>query len=374
MARVGDENRCTWNKYEYYMMMYSAIYTRMTESGVAVSDTKKLFFDIHGNEVSENDPRQYGNGTFFKVVEPEWILFVDETGANTYMKKDGQIGSKRYIVGCDQVETSQKGAVQDLHFTTLVFQCATGSPVMVAVVLKSQKDTASDLPITNTAGFDITVPLRHGATDGAMGGGPVCSFRGKEIPSFVTCSPNASITSQILADMLAYLDKMEIYDRNEGISPFLLLDGHHSRMEPPFLEYINNPDTEWFVCIGVPYGSHIWQVADSSQCNGAYKTAFAKYKQKVCDMKPESKKGWRDSDILPIVRHAFNESFAKEASVRHAVASRGWNPLNYALLSHPNIKASKPKEWRTENDDATSVAVTNQTSEPKYRYVRFTVR
>ena len=374
IARVGDENRCTWNKYEYYSMMYTAIYSRMEDAGVAVFDqSKKTFYDFHGNEVSENDPARYGNGTHFKVLEPEWILFVDETGANTNMKKDGQVGSKKYIVGRDQVETSRKGAVQDLHFTTLVFQCATGAPVMVAVVLKSQKQSANDLPLTTTAGFDITVPLRLGADDtetlemnmmdgGAMSGGPVCSFRGKEIPTFVACSQNASITSQILADMLAYLDKLEVYDRKEGISPFLLLDGHHSRMEAPFLEYVNNAETEWFVCIGVPYGSHMWQVADSSQCNGAYKTAIAKYKQKVYDMKPEAKKAWRDSDVLPIVKHAFKESFAKESSVKHAVASRGWNPLNYALLNHPDIKASMPKEWeqQSNDDDDASVVVTNQ--------------
>ena len=156
---------------------------------------------------------------------------------------------------------------------------------------------------------------------------------------------------------------MKIYDRDEGLSPFLLLDGHHSRMEPPFLEYINQPETEWFVCIRVPYGSHVWQVADSSQCNGAYKTAIAKYKQKVYDMKPEGKKGWRDSDILPIVKHAFVESFAKQSSVKNAVASRGWNPLNYALLDHPDIKSSMPKEWQTsENCDSASVVVTNQTN------------
>ena len=376
IARVGDENRCTWNKYEYYSMMYTSIYTRMTEAGVAVFDeSKKTFYDFHGNEVSENDPARYGNGTNFKVVEPEWILFVDETGANTNMKKDGRIGSKKYIVGRNQVETSRKGAVQDLHFTTLVFQCATGAPVMVGVVLKSQKQSANELPLTTTAGFDITVPLRLGADDtetlelnmmdgGAMSGGPVCSFRGKQIPAFVACSPNASITSQILADMLAYLDKLEVYNREEGISPFLLLDGHHSRMEAPFLEYVNNAETEWFVCIGVPYGSHMWQVADSSQCNGAYKTAIAKYKQKVYDMKPEAKKAWRDSDVLPIVKHAFQDSFAKESSVKHAVASRGWNPLNYALLNHPDIKASMPKDWQTQNndDDVASVVVTETTA------------
>ena len=167
IARVGDENRCTWNKFEYYSLMYSAIYSRMVDAGVASHDmTHKIFYDIHGNEVAEEDPSRFGRGSNFKVVEPEYILFVDETGANTNMKKDGQIGSRKYVVGRGQLETSRMGAVQDLHFTTLVFQCATGAPVMVGVVLKSQRESANDLPLTTTAGFDITVPLRHGETDG----------------------------------------------------------------------------------------------------------------------------------------------------------------------------------------------------------------
>lgn len=97
-----------------------------------------------------------------------------------------------------------------------------------------------------------------------MRSGPVCKFKGKELACFVTTSPKASITSQILADMLHEIDKNNLYDRSEGAVPFLLLDGHHSRTKLPFLEYITDPEHEWMVCVGVPYGTHLWQVADSS--------------------------------------------------------------------------------------------------------------
>ena len=101
-------------------------------------------------------------------------------------------------------------------------------------------------------------------------GGPVCHFRGKRISAFVSCSPNASITSDILADCLAHIDSFNVFRREHGEVPFLLLDGHHSRFELPFLQYIHG-NNKWTVCIGVPYATHWWQVADSSEVNGAYK-------------------------------------------------------------------------------------------------------
>jgi hypothetical protein len=56
----------------------------------------------------------------------------------------------------------------------------------------------------------------------------------------------------------------------------LLLDGHHIHFEIPFLDYIHDCWHNWVVCIGMPYGMHIWQVADSSEMNGAFKLGVVK--------------------------------------------------------------------------------------------------
>jgi hypothetical protein len=58
--------------------------------------------------------------------------------------------------------------------------------------------------------------------------------------------------------MLKYIDDLEVFDRSDGVNPFLLLDGHGSRFEIDFLEYINSPEHKWTVCVGVPYGTGIW--------------------------------------------------------------------------------------------------------------------
>jgi hypothetical protein len=78
--------------------------------------------------------------------------------------------------------------------------------------------------------------------------------------------------------MLQYIDSFNVYNCSEGTKPLLLLDGHHLQMELEFLEYINQPANKWHVCIGVPCGTHLWQVADSSQVNGRFKIEIAKEK------------------------------------------------------------------------------------------------
>ncbi len=109
-------------------------------------------------------------------------------------------------------------------------------------------------------------------------GGPTCTYHGKEMPCVYGTSPKVSITSQCLADMLKYMDGLGIYDQTVAY-PFLLLDGHHSRVMLSFLWYINDDEShKWYSCFGVPYATHIWQVADSSPLNGSYKIDLAKAK------------------------------------------------------------------------------------------------
>ena len=73
------------------------------------------------------------------------------------------------------------------------------------------------------------------------------------MPAFVRWHESGSITSEILVDALITLDLLNLFPRdNQNIKPFLLLDGHGSRLELPFLNYINNPEDHWVVCVGVP--------------------------------------------------------------------------------------------------------------------------
>jgi len=73
--------------------------------------------------------------------------------------------------------------------------------------------------------------------------------------------------------------------RVHGMHPFLLLDGHGSRLELLFLNYINPPEQEWVVCLGVPYDTSYWQVGSSAKQDGSYKMAITKAKRTLVDKK-----------------------------------------------------------------------------------------
>ena len=114
--------------------------------------------------------------------------------------------------------------------------------------------------------------------------GPSCNIHGKNVLCFVCSTENGSITSELLGNMLRHIDNCCVFDRTGGVLPFLLLDGHGSRFELPFLEYINGVGEEghkWRVCIGISYGTSFWQVGDSAKQNGSFKMAMVRAKMKL---------------------------------------------------------------------------------------------
>ena len=161
---------------------------------------------------------------------------------------------------------------------------------------------------------------------------PKCKFRGQKIPCHVTCSPKGSITSTILADMLKWIDGHGVFPRVPGgPTPFLLLDGHGSRLEVPFLKYINDTTHKWVVCIGVPNGTSIWQVGDSNEQNGTYKMYCSEYKKMLTSKRFEMrmfKLNLVCTDIILIVNYAWKSSFDNVANNLKAIADRGWGPLS----------------------------------------------
>ena len=46
------------------------------------------------------------------------------------------------------------------------------------------------------------------------------------------------------------------------------------------------------------------------------------------------------TDIVPMINHAWDRSFAREESNKKAIYERGWYPYNRNLLLHPDIRVS----------------------------------
>jgi hypothetical protein len=108
-----------------------------------------------------------------------------------------------------------------------------------------------------------------------------------------------------LAAMLKQMEDLELLDRSDGIDPFLLLDGQDSRFEELLVDYIHG-DKAWTVCIGVPYGTSLWQVGDSNQQNGQYKDKSKDGKEKMLTMKTkhEMKFSIIKQDVMWTVRYS----------------------------------------------------------------------
>ena len=185
--------------------------------------------------------------------------------------------------------------------------------------------------------------------------GPECSYLGKTIPCMCRWSKNGSITGEILRDIVATLDHYNIFDRSNGKKPMFLFDGHGSRLSEPLVKYVQDIQHSWMILFGVPYGTNLWQVGDGEEQNGNYKMGMSKYKEKV--MKQNLTEKWKrpafeDTDIIPTINLAWNDSFAHCKTNRDAISTRGWNPWNYSLLLIEQIRMTmndEDKAWEKEN-------------------------
>jgi hypothetical protein len=62
----------------------------------------------------------------------------------------------------------------------------------------------------------------------------------------------------------------------------------------------------------VPYATHIWQPADSSELNGSYKIALTKSKVLYQRSKQDNKKLFKPTDVIPLLNLAWADSFGRK--------------------------------------------------------------
>ena len=95
--------------------------------------------------------------------------------------------------------------------------------------------------------------------------------------------------------------------------------------------------------MGVPYGTALWQVADSPQQNGKFKILLKKAKRELFIKRMDSCQQDMHlvrTDIIPLVHKCWSASFGDVDANKRAIAERGWGPYNRNLLLHPVIRAS----------------------------------
>ena len=316
-AQKYELGRSAWSIYANFEQIYDQIGEEMEDSGVATKLNEPVWMDKSGEEVDEDD--------FFDckvtrmITRPDMCLVVDEVGGNTNQKGDGNVGGELQL--CESEKTPQQQInIKYKHYILLGLTVLTGKPVMCVVIFSSTKEHV----IVET-GLDLSTPIFGSPADAdffeknsgkgkRFPGGPTCEFKGNTIPCLYQWSKKGSITAEILQDILATLDHMEVFDRSTGSKPFLLLDRHRSRLEYSFLEYISNPNNEWVICIGVPYGAAVWQIGDSSEQNGSYNMASVVLKREIINAKDKYMCNSPTIDaheIIEIINYAWSKEFAR---------------------------------------------------------------
>lgn len=231
----------------------------MEKAGVSIKLPEPVLMNAKGGVIFTAE-EAYGLPVDHDLIHDDYTLFVDKVGNNTNIKGNSRVGGEKTVTG-NEGESKEIVATKNLHCTTLGFTAATGEPVICAHIFD-----AKEMLLYMQLGIDIRVPVEASSTikeNCGLGkqcpGGPTCKFHGKYVPCFVCCSPKGGITSDLLTQMLQRMDVIDLFPRKpSGPIPFLLLDGHHSQFQLPFLKYINDPSHLMKVCIGVPNGTAFW--------------------------------------------------------------------------------------------------------------------
>jgi hypothetical protein len=345
-SRVAS-NRTDWVTYENIQTMYDLVYEQMVAAGVAkeLAPEDQYWVNAEGDRV-ENENNAVGLKVTIEITHPQWILFGDEVGTSLSQKDDGHVAGQKFLVKKGS-RANIKSSHKDGRFTLIGLTAATGEAVMCIIIF-----AAEELTFEQRMGHDIRAPfhgtesLRENTGPGKrFPGAPKCMFRGKEVEALIACSPKGSITSEILKQAFERLDKLGIYERTPNLIPFSLFDAHDSRLQTPFLGYINDESHLWKSCIGLPNGTHSWQVGDSEEQNGSYKVETTREKAELVLYKTRiGMDGTIEKhDAIPILNIVWPKSFGRPETNKKAISDRGWYPANRRLLTDPEILKTKAK-------------------------------
>ena len=348
-----SNNRSDWCTYRNFSGWYRDYHKALVDAGIARLLETPYFADRDGKPCEENDPACVGLKIELEILDPSFMVFMDESGINTNQKTDNY--DFKYL--CRPGATPKYSvATSDHRGTVIPWTLGTGEPLNCTVIFQSDSDDG-EIPESWGTGIDLRVnsdsiqwkengelDLDANTGDGKLlPGAPTCRVNGTSVPPRLYTTKHGGVTGEIILDSLKAFDELNIFDRSTGKIPVLLVDGHLSRLHLELLEYIEQPDTRWIIVFGVPYGTNFWQQADAKQCLGVFKRVWTIEKDLLIKHKYSLgfMIGFCKPDIIPLVNRAWQKTFENIDALRHAMAERGLNPLNRACLKIPEIAATK---------------------------------
>ena len=173
------------------------------------------------------------------------------------MKGDGHHGGM-LLLAEKFTSVQQKTSTMNRKFTTIEVTSFTGEAVMCVLIIEGKLtygaiEAGVDVQVQpNGKSTDSDFILKNSVKGKHFPGGSECVSYGKTVPALVQWHESASNTSEILVKMLQTLDEIALIPRvHSNAKPLIFLDGHMSRLEMPFLKYVNTPNDHWITCIGV---------------------------------------------------------------------------------------------------------------------------
>ena len=166
---------------------------------------------------------------------------------------------------------------------------------------------------------DPAVLKRNTGAGKVFPGGPICNFKGVDIPTLVCHSKSGGITAEILRGVLQHYDKYIPRQPGDPM-PACILDGHGSRFSIEVVDYIQNQennivdpnlDHAWHLYLGLPNGTTYWQVGDSSYQNGRYNNLTQKIKVLIWDRQRQNHEPIKicRTDIVDMLSKAWPDCY-----------------------------------------------------------------
>jgi hypothetical protein len=84
----------------------------------------------------------------------------------------------------------------------------------------------------------------------------------------------------------------------------------------------------------------LWQVGDSIEQNGQYKDKLKNSKEQLLALKDRHSMEFTmtRNGIIWLVRYAWEKSSMRVRANKQEIAEKGWCPLDYMLLGHPELQ------------------------------------
>jgi hypothetical protein len=69
---------------------------KLCSTGLALIHDKPMWRNEHG-DIVQTENEAYGCESPYKLIHPDWLLFVDECGSNTPQTNDAQVGGQKFL-------------------------------------------------------------------------------------------------------------------------------------------------------------------------------------------------------------------------------------------------------------------------------------